>query len=133
MKRDMDLIRQLLLRIEAQRLGVGGAVDQVLSLSASKPPLRLEGEDPDDVHYNMRLLAEAGYLDMTRTQFTGGFNIRGLTWAGHDFLDSVRDEEVWRRTKDGVLKAGGFTLDLLKDLAKGLLKKQIEDRTGIKL
>lgn len=133
MKRDADLIRQLLLRIEAQRLGVGGAVDQVLTLSASKPPLCLEGEDPDEVQYNMRLLAEAGYLQMPKTQFTGSFNIRGLTWAGHDFLDSVRDEDVWRKTKDGALKAGGFTFDLIKDLAKGFLKKQIEDRTGLKL
>jgi hypothetical protein len=133
MKRDMDLIRQLLLRIEAQRLGVGGSVDQVLMLSASKPPLCLDGEDPDEVHYKMRLLAEGGYLGMTKTQFAGGFNILGLTWEGHDFLDSVRDNEVWRKTKDGALKAGGFTFDLLKDLAKGLLKKQIEERTGMKL
>lgn len=133
MNRDMDLIRQLLLRIEAQRLGVGGAVAQVLTLSTSKPPLCLDGEDPDEVHYNMRLLAEASYLDMAKTQFTGSFNIHGLTWAGHDFLDSVRDAEVWRKTKDGALEAGGFTFDLLKDLAKGFAKKQIEDRTGIKL
>lgn len=133
MKRDMDLIRQLLLRIEAQRVGTGAVVEQALSLSAHQPPLGLEGEDPDEVHYNMRLLVEAGFLDMTRTQFTGRFNIRGITWAGHDFLDSVRDEQVWRKTKEGALKAGGFTVDLLRDLAKGFLKKQIKDRTGIEL
>lgn len=133
MRRDIELIRLLLLRIEAQRLGIGGAVDQVVALGASSSPLCLEGEDAIEVHYNMRLLAEAGYLDITKTQFTGSFNIRGLTWAGHDFLDSVRDDEVWRKTKDGALKAGGFTVDLLKDLAKAFMKKQIEERTGIKL
>jgi hypothetical protein len=88
-------------------LGIGAAVDQVLSLSAHQPPPCLEGEDPDEVRYNMRLLVEAGFLDMTKTQFTGSFNIRGMTWAGHDFLDSVRDEQVWRKTKEGALKAGG--------------------------
>ena len=31
------------------------------------------------------------------------------------------------------MAAGGWTLDLLKELGKGYLKKQIEDRTGIKL
>ena len=30
------------------------------------------------------------------------------------------------------MAAGGFTVDLLKDLAKGLIKKQIEERTGVK-
>lgn len=98
-----------------------------------RPPLLQHGEDPELVHYNLRLLADAGYLDMARTQFAGSFNIRGLSWAGHDFLDSVRDAEVWRRTRDGAVSAGGFTFDLLKDLAKAFAKKQIEDRTGLKL
>jgi hypothetical protein len=32
-----------------------------------------------------------------------------------------------------VKKAGGFSLELLGDLAKGLLKKKIEDHTGVQL
>jgi hypothetical protein len=57
----------------------------------------------------------------------------GLTWAGHDFLDSVRDSEIWRATKEGAQKAGGFSLELLAALAKGLIKKKIEQHTGIQL
>ncbi|WP_258366769.1 hypothetical protein [Burkholderia vietnamiensis] len=40
---------------------------------------------------------------------------------------------MWAKTKAGALAAGGFTVELLGDLAKGFIKKQIEDRTGIKL
>jgi hypothetical protein len=40
---------------------------------------------------------------------------------------------VWTKTKKGAVAAGGFTVDLLKDLAKGFIKKQIEERTGVKL
>lgn len=47
--------------------------------------------------------------------------------------ESHRDPDVWDRTKAGALQAGGFTVELLKDLAKGFVKKQIEDRTGISL
>lgn len=133
MTRDMDLIRLLLLRIEERKVGIPGSGEEALSLSATRPPLCLPGEEPEAIHYNMRLLADAGYLDMTTTQFAGSFNVRGLTWAGHDFLDSVREPEVWRKTRDGALSAGGFTFDLLKDLAKAFAKKQIEDRTGLKL
>ena len=80
----------------------------------------------------MVLLSEAGFIDCTR--YAGGdFGYKGLTWAGHDFLDSVRDPEVWSKTKKGAMAAGGFTVDLLKDLAKGLVRKQIEDRTGVTL
>jgi len=56
-----------------------------------------------------------------------------LTWCGHEFLDEVRDNEIWRKTKDGAQSAGSFSFDLLKSLARGFAKKQIEDYTGIKL
>jgi hypothetical protein len=47
--------------------------------------------------------------------------------------NKIRDPEIWRKTKEGVGAAKGFTFDLLKDLAKGFVKKQIEDYTGVKL
>jgi hypothetical protein len=134
MKRDMDLIRQLLLRIEELPLDAASSpAESVLSLNASREPLCLHGESPADVHYNMKLLADAGFIDLHPTQFAGGFNVRGLTWRGHDFLDSVRDDLVWKKTKEGALAAGGFTFELLTSLAKGLVKKQIEKHTGIEL
>ncbi len=129
MQRNMDLVRDLLIRLEALHLGVGEA--QMLMVSG--PPLVLAGEDANEVFYNMRLLANAGFLDLTDGQPALGFGIKGLTWQGHDFLDSVRDPEIWRRTKEGAQKAGGFTVELLGDLAKGLIKTQIEKYTGVKL
>ena len=46
----------------------------------------------------------------------------------HDFLDSVRDPETWAKTKKAAAGAGGFTVELLRDLAKGFVKKQIEEK-----
>jgi hypothetical protein len=37
------------------------------------------------------------------------------------------------KTKEGASQAGGFTVWLLADLAKGLIKTQIEKHTGVKL
>lgn len=59
--------------------------------------------------------------------------IKRLTWQGHDFLDKVRDPEIWHATKEGAKKAGGFSLELLGALAKGFLKKKIEAHTGVDL
>ena len=56
-----------------------------------------------------------------------------LTWAGHDFLDAVRDPAIWAKTKAGATAAGGFTFDLLKGLAKGFMKKQIEELMGVQI
>jgi Hypothetical protein (DUF2513) len=74
-----------------------------------------------------------GFLDLTRTQPALGVCVRGRTWRGHDFIDSVRDPEIWRKTKEGAQAAGGFTIELLRELAKGFIKTQIEKHTGVKL
>jgi len=125
----MDLVRELLLRIEGLNIEAGSAA----FLSASQEPLAIEGDDPDSIAYHVHLLMKAGYIDPTKTQGADSFGIRGLTWSGHDFLDSIRDPEIWRKTKEGAEKAGGFTVSLLADLAKGLIKTQIEKHTGVKL
>lgn len=129
MQRDMDMIRELLLRIEAVDLPAGSAV----MLSLRHEPLVHPGENIDSIAYHMRLLITAGLVDPTNVQGADSFGIRGLTWSGHDFLDSIRDPEIWRQTKEAANKAGGFTLDLLADLAKGFIKTQLEKHTGVKL
>jgi hypothetical protein len=49
-----------------------------------------------------------------------------MTWAGHDFLDAARDDTVWRKAKDNVLKPGvSWTFDLLKQTLKALAQQQL--------
>ncbi|ANV26224.1 hypothetical protein BA939_19940 [Rhizobium sp. S41] len=131
MKRDMDLVRQILLEIE-----VGKRVFDIRSNEMSRAlgieeESSMSREEADKWEYHLNLMQESGLVEFRR--FGGGWLVEGMTWSGHDFLDSVRDPDVWDRTKAGALQAGGFTVELLKDLAKGFIKKQIEDRTGISL
>ena len=129
MKRDMDLIRELLLHLEAIPMPTDGET----AIFPNDDRIAVPGHDPAQVDYHLGLLRSAHFLDESHARPASGINFRGLTWQGHDFLDSVRDPKIWAKTKDGALAAGGFTVDLLKDLAKGLVEKQIEERTGIKL
>jgi hypothetical protein len=63
----------------------------------------------------------------------GSTYFRRLTWDGHDFLESIGDDEIWKKTRHGAQEVGSWTFDLIKDLAKGFIKTQIEQRTGIAL
>ncbi len=95
-----------------------------------------EGTDLESLRYNLKKLHQAEYIKGNMLEFvSGGYDMHRieLTWKGHDFIDSVRDDEVWAKTKKGAEEARGFTIDLLKDLAKGLVKKKIEEHTGITL
>ena len=122
MKRDMDLIRSLLLEIEEKDGGTGASI----SITNSE-------NSKEQITEHLFLLKGAELIEAVDASHLSGRGVivRRLTWHGHDFLDSVRDEEVWKFTKNGAAAAGGFTVDLLKAIAKGYLKKKIKDQTGI--
>ena len=129
MKRDMDIVRDLLIRIE----GIDRPDGAPALLTITPANLGLSDAAPGAIAYHLLLLVDAGFLKPTSLKGVEFIGVAGLTWKGHDFLDSIRDPEIWRQTKEGATKAGGFTVELLADLAKGLLKTQIEKYTGIKL
>ncbi len=126
MKRDMDLIRELLLKLESWPMERRDVVQIRPDAVATKE------HSPHEIDYHLTLLKEAGFVDFPQ-ESESAFYFRAITWKGHEFLDSVRDPKIWAKTKEGAFAAGGFTLDLLSDLAKGFLKKQIEERTGVAL
>lgn len=108
MKRDPEIIREVLLATEAYEKPTGWI------------KLDLPGRDADDVSYHVKLLSEAGYLHAqnltTHTSFC--WMPKGLTWKGHEFLDAIRNDNVWQKTKETVKdKLSTLPLDLLKDVA----------------
>jgi Hypothetical protein (DUF2513) len=111
MKRDMDIIRQLLLRAEA-------AADGQLTINDA-----LET-------YQVHLMIGAGLVnghisEEITTSAPRHSYIHGVTWAGHDFLDAARDETLWKKAKQHVIKPGAsFTFELVKEWLKAEIRKQ---------
>ena len=117
----MDLVRQLLLAIEAQAVDVRGVPE-------------IDGYEQADVDHHIKLLRQAGFLPQIERSRPSDLPIRGmarrvsdpieLTWAGHDFLDTIRDEGVWSSTKEAVGKVGGTaTMETWKAVAGEVGKK----------
>lgn len=104
-----------------------------MTITADAEEIAVPGYDPDQIDYHLSQIRQAGYIDEGGARPIVGIGFRCLTPDGHDFLDSVRNPETWAKTKKAAAGAGGFTLDLLKDIATGLIKKKIEDHTGVKL
>ena len=129
MRRDMDLIRDLMLALEGLPESPGG----VHQLTPGEGVLEIDAYGKDEVRYHLQLIEESKLIRTFDAGYGGEVLFDRLSWAGHDFVDSVRSPEVWAKTKKGAEAAGGFTVDLLKDLAKGFIKKQIEEYTGVKL
>lgn len=125
----MDLIRAIMLKLEEMPRKQGVLAD----LLPGGGLLAFDGFSPEEVAYHLELILESGFLVTHGVMMSGEILFDRLSVAGHDFVDSVRSPEVWAKTKKGAEAAGGFTVDLLKDLAKGFIKKQVEEFTGVKL
>jgi hypothetical protein len=129
LKRDMDYIRELLLEIEAGKTMFETLSSEDAAILRASPRKPMSQEEADKLRGHLDLMQQAGLIEIESSSVV----VKSLTWKGNDFLDSIRDPEIWRKTKDGAAAAKGWTMDLLADLAKGFIKKQIEDRTGVKL
>ncbi|KVQ69935.1 DUF2513 domain-containing protein [Burkholderia territorii] len=126
MKRDMDLIRELMLKLEALPMRMGGIV--VIAPDAEE--IRVDGYSPEEVFYHLGLIKEASLINSAGSGRMGRIQFAGLTWAGHDFLDSVRSPDVWGKTKAVAAAAGGFTVDLLVTTAKTYLEAKLKGLIG---
>jgi hypothetical protein len=56
-----------------------------------------------------------------------------LTMADHEYLDAIRDDEVWHRTKEGAHAFGSFGSEALGALAQGFVREKIRQHTGIEV
>ena len=104
MKRDMDLIREILLWMEGEGNGA--------FLPTEFPPLA----NPQVLMEHLQILKSGGLLETA-----GKFGVR-ISWEGHEFVDKVRDPEIWQKTKDGASKVGSWSIKLLADLAAGFIR-----------
>jgi hypothetical protein len=113
-KRDMDLVRKILLVVEDS------------AVEARIP--KIDGYTSEKIAYHSRLLLDAGLITALDASSHDGeaYLITGLTWAGRDFLDASRNDTVWNKAKDIIkIKGGGFTFEILKSLLTKLLSEHI--------
>jgi len=83
MKRDMELIRKMVLAVEEGPNGY------------APDDLRIEGHTAEQLGYHAHLLIQDGFATGPITTHINGSGpsaqITALTWSGHDLADAVRD------------------------------------------
>lgn len=119
MRRDMDLVREILI---ACSKSPDGCVDASVLADARHPF--------DVVAYHVDIMMEAGLIHGNVTLAFGGAAVVAqagpLTWEGNEFLDAVSSDSVWRQVK---AKLGetvkSATLDVIKALAVKLTQQAL--------
>ena len=108
MKRDMDLIREILLSIE-----------EFPEAEHAADRLEIDGYTPEEIAYHVYLLYQANLVEAHDFSTLGGFDWRpiALKWDGHEFLEAARDDTRWNSTKNMVVeKVGSLPFEVLKQV-----------------
>ncbi len=115
-KRDDDFLREMMLGFEASNetiFIIGGVMGM--------PPEEQKKE------YHVKLACDAGFMLETNR------GVYRLTSQGHDYIDAIRSDTVWDKTKEGASKVGGFSLGMMRDLAIAYVKQEAAEKLGIQL
>ncbi len=115
MKLEKDLVREILLQVEAWP-------DPRAWVSFNIP-----SHSKTELAEHIRLLDDAGFLDADDVTDTSGYDwqARRLTYEGHEFLDTVRDNEIWRLTKETAKKTGTASVQALFEIGKSYAKQKL--------
>lgn len=86
-----------------------------------------------DVVYALQKLEEAGFVNakITRTLNGGIFVfVTDITWYGHEFLDNIRPQTAWEKTKGVVSQIGGASLNIMSTVASKVITELIHNQLG---
>lgn len=120
MKRDAELVRKLLLFF-----------DDKLGPEYVKVP-EIPGYDDLTIKYHLVLLYDAGFLSCEPVKSSSSDRVIyvlpfDLTWAGHEFLDRIRNDHIWNEIMSDIRKRGlvSASVDILKRLADAAIRKRL--------
>ena len=115
MKRDLELVKHILLRVEVR--------------GHTGPNFSIPGCNDKTVSYHVAMMKGAGLLDPIVDKFMVG-TLEGITmrmtWQGHEWRDVAGNEKTWKKAKKLVKeKTGSVSFEImnviLTQMAKELL------------
>lgn len=112
MKRDMDLLREILVIVEKNTDPENWVKIKVGNFSKK------------EISYHIKLLFDAGLIDADDVSDSEGIDweAKSLTWDGHNFLEIVKKDNLWEKVKKLVRESG-------KEISIALIKEFLMQQT----
>lgn len=128
MQLNIDCVRDILLSVEAKDFGKIFTVDCLLEI--------LPQYQEDEITYACLKLGEAGMLDISAAKYLGSEvpgikSIRELTYSGHQFLENIKSDNNWSKTKEIAKSVGSSSIDTVKQIAVGVISSVIQSHLQI--
>lgn len=127
MKLNYDCLRKILITIESE-LNWNDKLSYTYT-NLSSMVNELQDFSRAEVAYASKMAIEADLIEAQIIDCdTCIVDIRyyGLTYEGHQFLDTVRENKIWKKTKDIISSAGGASLSIMKSVATECLTNYLK-------
>lgn len=86
------------------------------------------------ITYSLMKLEEADYIEAS-VIFDNGcvqfVEVSDITCSGHEFLNSIRSQTVWNKTKNILSKIGSASFAIISQVATPILNDFIRSQTGL--
>jgi len=119
MRLNNDCIRDILLYLEANT----SFEKEIINVDTLVN--NLSKYDKDVVYYHIKMISQASLVDNVLFAGDEPYTISSLSWEGHQYLDNIRDDKVWKMLKDSASKLPSVSLKVLVSLAPKLIEKYL--------
>lgn len=122
MKLKQDCIRDLLLYLEENL-----KLDDFIEINS----LKLKNYNSEDLIYTTSKLIEADYINCSFFSVDNKthYYVLSITYKGHLFLDNIRDEKVYQKTKALLSSFKSVSIEIFSETASkviiGLIEKKL--------
>jgi len=81
--------------------------------------LKIKDYSNDDITYSIKMLQEAGFIQANSLGADDMliYLVSSLTWEGHQYLDNIRDNSVWKIVKSKISKLKSVSLPVVQQIA----------------
>lgn len=119
LKLNQDCIRDLLIYLEENL----GYKDKIIINS-----LKLNNYSKEELMYTADRLYEANYINVNicwNMNSTHIIVVTSISYQGHQFLDTIRDNDIWKSTKAKASKIASVSLPIIQELASSFIKLKL--------
>lgn len=119
MKLNNDCIRDILLFIESNTDFEKPFINSDALIT------NLQSYDKNTIYYHIKMISQAELVDKVTFADNRPFLVYNLSWEGHQYLDNIRDDKVWKLLKEKTNQLSSVSLKILISLAPKLIEKYL--------
>lgn len=136
MKLDHNCVRDVLLYLESEpfvEINCNGEVE-FTRIWLDEICDALSKYSKEQIYYTLFELDDGGYIDLSSQEADGTVTwccVNYITYAGHEFLNTIKANQTWEKTLSIAGQVGNFSLRMLEKIAEGVATAFAKQQLGL--